>query len=793
MDRFLIAPFETGLETDLKPWMIPDEAFASLQNAYVWRGRVRKRFGGVGSGVNPDDSRVAIQIGTTDGSGNISGTVPGNIFKVGQQFLITGATTGRYTVYQAGVTQNMLKTDGTTTATYSTTNGAYNFVGAPINAPVYFYPSEPIMGLTQYETNNINLLSYAFDTQFAYLFSGTEWLRSGSVQWNGQLGSGNSNFFWSYNWTGQTNNIKALFVSNFQVTNINGLGVLTDDPIWSMTRSGITDTWTPFSYSPSTILNAGNLQPYTVTQTITNGTIISNYVQTARIVIPFKGRLLLLNTVENNANGATAYNTGTPTTTGITPTNYQTSTNASFVNRCRYSHVGSPFSASAWLEPNFTYKPNTGASTVNADGGGFIDAATDEAIIGAEFIKDRLIVYFENSTWELAYTGNQVEPFSWQKINTELGAQSTFSTIPFDKAVLAVGDVGVHSCTGANVTRIDEKIPTTIFDIRTDNNGVNRVAGIRDYFLELAYWTYPDINANQYAYIYPNKVLAYNYRNNSWAIYDDTITAFGYLELNPNGNVPTRVIDRQIITGNQQGYIAIIHADIYRQPESLQITNIAPNGNSVDVTVIDHTLDLNDFVLIENAQGTGVGVLNGNIFKITNVGSTSSLTLSKFDGTAIGFTGPYTGGGTLSREPLISIISKQWNPYVGRDRNIYLAKIDFGVLKTTNGQVQVDYYPSSSALSMITAAQTTGTILGSLTVSGTPVYNALETKPYTPGTLEDFQTLLWHPIYFQTQGNFIQILISLADAQICTPNIAHSDFQLEGMVLYTEATTQRLQ
>jgi len=36
---------DNGLQTDLKPWLLPDNAFSSLNNAYVFRGRVRKRFG----------------------------------------------------------------------------------------------------------------------------------------------------------------------------------------------------------------------------------------------------------------------------------------------------------------------------------------------------------------------------------------------------------------------------------------------------------------------------------------------------------------------------------------------------------------------------------------------------------------------------------------------------------------------------------------------------------------------------------------------------------------------------
>ena len=52
-NRFLIAPFNSGLDTSKKPWMIPDEAFEELNNAYVFRGRLKKRFGSdlTGSGA----------------------------------------------------------------------------------------------------------------------------------------------------------------------------------------------------------------------------------------------------------------------------------------------------------------------------------------------------------------------------------------------------------------------------------------------------------------------------------------------------------------------------------------------------------------------------------------------------------------------------------------------------------------------------------------------------------------------------------------------------------------------
>src|SRR5690606_15469211 len=141
-------------------------------------------------------------------------------------------------------------------------------------------------------------------------------------------------------------------------------------------------------------------------------------------------RLLLFNTVE------AAWDPGTST---YIYTNY--------TNRCRFSKNGNPLDADAWYDlPGFS--------------GGFItNAGTKEAIISVQFIKDRLIVFFERSTWELVYTFSETDPFIWQKINTELGVESTFSGVPFDKVVLGIGNVGIHACNGSNVERVDQKIP----------------------------------------------------------------------------------------------------------------------------------------------------------------------------------------------------------------------------------------------------------------------------------------------------------------------------------------------
>src|SRR5271156_236371 len=97
-DRFLIAPFQTGLQTDMRPWLIMDDAFSQLQNVNVFRGRLKKRFGSrfMGTGwsspeTEPLFSRLRINIDNTDGSGNFSGSVQSGTTiagRIGMQFSV---------------------------------------------------------------------------------------------------------------------------------------------------------------------------------------------------------------------------------------------------------------------------------------------------------------------------------------------------------------------------------------------------------------------------------------------------------------------------------------------------------------------------------------------------------------------------------------------------------------------------------------------------------------------------------------------------------------------------------
>jgi hypothetical protein len=718
-DKFLIAPYdkESGLQTDIRPWLVPDTAFSELNNAYVFRGRVRKRFGATSQG------RFRINIGVT-AFGVFAGNIltilndPGLPIAVGQAFSINDCF---YTInIDLPGPQVMLRTIPGPFATMDIATGAFqlSYPGIADGTPVYFYPALPVMGLLTKELVNINNEEIiGFDARYAYRYiAGTGWDRlaltfpaatTAISVWTGN----NSQFFWGCNWSGAGPNDKIFFVTNFNQA----------EPQYMRYLNG--NTW--YSFRP--IITATGVGPIL-------------YLDCARLIVVYKNRLVALNTWESGVH---------------------------YCNRARYSQIGSPLDPDGWR-----FDPGRGAA---------IDAATTEAIITATFVRDRLIVFFERSTWELAFTNNQAQPFTWQKINTELGAESTFSIVPFDRVAIGVGNVGIQACNGATVERIDEKIPDKVFEIHNDNNGIERVYGIRDYNTELLYWSFPGPNALALA-PFPNKVLIYNYKTGTWAFNDDTITAFGYFQpsiainwgqpgINWGMNIPwnggrNQAYHRSIIAGNQQGFTFLCNADVPTNSPALQITDIAP-GAVTTITAINHNLFGGEYIKITGV--VGINALNNNIYQILGIVGADEF---KIDTASAGV---YAGGGLITRVSQISIKTKEYNFYAKEGRNACINKIDFLVDQVTNGQISVYTYLSTN-------------------INPIPVTpSILETEAYATVPWEQTAARVWHTIYTQAEGEFIQLQLTMSDAQMRFPLIVDTDFQLHAVCFFANPTSYRFQ
>ncbi len=774
-ERFFIAPFDSssGIVTDLKPWLIPDNAFLNLQDAYVFRGRVRKRFGNQWLGNSSFATRLRISIGTTDGSGNFSGYVPRTISNtvittpaIGQQFSIS-TTTFTVTFVNSGV-DNLLRSDNSaSTATFNTalSSGQVIINGSVINSTVYYYPCLPVMGLCDYDVPGGGIsteVTFAFDENYAYCRTNGGWDRlagAGSTGADWWLGS-DINFFWSVNWVNVTAADTVLFVSNNNTTEY----VATTHPVSTL------------RYWSQALMQWNVFRPQ-----LDN---VPNFLNNALMLVVFKNRLVALNTWEGQETNASTF-------TNYPGTNYQA--------RARWSNALSPLSANSW---NVNIPNN----------GGGKDAPTTEKIISCEFVKDRLIVYFERSTYELVYNNNYVDPFSWQKINTELGVESTFSTIPFDRVCIGVGNVGIHACNGANVERIDNTIPEVVFNIHDESNGVQRIFGIRDYDIEMIYWTFPDTNGTSTAFPYPNRILVYNYKTGTWAFFNESITCFGYFQAQLNngeaigaswdsesilwdddvtwGAGSNQPLFRRVIAGNNQGWTFFCNPEFTHNEATLSITNVVISSGSyvATVTSVNHNLRQGDYVYIDSVSPqTGSNydlLLNEEIFEVSPSGTatpTSNTFTILLDYSSPVPTGSYGGGGQITRVADINILTKQYNFYAEAARNAAFMKAEFMVDRTDYGQITVDYLISSAGNSMVAAQGLSGSGVGT---------NVLSSAPYPSINFEQYQERLWHPVYFQGNGEVIQLNFYMSPAQLLDNNVRISDFQLHAMVFFVTPTSR---
>jgi len=862
MKRFLIAPFDSGLQKDKKPFQIMDDAFAELKNACVWRGRLKKRFGselssngstntieqalfsraaidlgsltaglhswvgrtkplGVGAGdftgtaplgmgfhvgqyfkIGADTYTItalgtpavltksggpatthtlntttgaliivaaavdtAIEFypyvvdpttytgGLVDAAGFVTGRVPGNIFKAGQQFTLS------YNDGVSNVIDVFTVIDGTagahnmiTTSPYFTTPAAvrtYNITTGvvtiqydvghypPAGTHLIFYPGESIEGFSQFEKIPVrDQPSYAYDTQFVYNFRGGRWLNIGPAPAYNFSGT-DEKFFAGTCYRGVLAENVVMFVTNFNAT----------DSIWYYDET----SW--FRYAP-------------VVRTVpATRTIVS-----ARVILQFKRRLLMFDVIEQE--GAVQHH---------------------YPYRCRYSWDGSPLGTTAIPgEINDGGYSFLEMNQVNASGAGYVDADTQESIISVEVLRDRVIVQFERSTYELVYTGNEVGPFAWQRLDMEFGSISTFAAVGFDKNVLTIDENGITACNGVQTVRVDANIPDYVFDINNEAESKDRVHGIRDYKAEMVYWTMPIKDKTLGGY--PNTVLVYNYKNNTWSENDDCITCFGYFEELTDKTWEELTIpweqcnfswidyiamskDRQIIAGNQQGYIFLIKPEVTSNARVMTVTNFTydPATTQATVTIINHNLMEHEFIKLYDLTGVVFTAQDTGIHKVSEVtANTFKLNDCKITSCA------YTGGGTAARVSQVNIKTKQFNFFTNEGRNFRINKVDF-LVKKSSGRLAVDFYTDTASLNMAKEAQ-----LNEVTTGSNPYEIDLSGRAGL--YMDNIKDMVWRTVYFNADGNFIQLYIRMDNDMTSSNADAFSAIEVEAIAIEAKPT-----
>jgi len=192
----LIAPFQTGLDTDQEPWIIPPDAFSELDNVHIRHGVIEKRSGfRKFAQLIPSADTVTI----TDITQAINGVVTTDAAH--------GYTTGDvvYILEVVGMTEvndTLFTITVLTTTTFELNVDTSSFIAYVSDGTVQFVDPvvDRVMGLWRYidDTNAKDLLG--FNTTQANLYNGaanafTE-LDAGTPIMNG----GEFDYIWAVNW-----------------------------------------------------------------------------------------------------------------------------------------------------------------------------------------------------------------------------------------------------------------------------------------------------------------------------------------------------------------------------------------------------------------------------------------------------------------------------------------------------------------------------------------------------------------------------------------------------------------
>lgn len=595
-----------------------------------------------------------------------------------------------------------------------------------------YYTGRPVMGLRTIETTTLNRENLiAFDTRKANIwnnggrrFDDISYTTAGAVmQWNGS----DSDFVWTCNY--YTDGTNKLFWATNNIQNTAPAGVITN-----------------------------GIQIYNGTgwalQTPQLNTAANRFLNGCLMLVPYRDRMVALNTLESAAAvGAVAVR---------------------YPNRARWSQNGVPYTnvlagavANAWQDD----VPGLG---------GYVDAPTGEQIVSCGFFKDVLVVFFERSTWQLLYTGNEVLPFVWQKINVSFGAEGTFSAVEFDKGIFAVGDKAIIVSDSVNVDRIDQKVPLAVFAIHNQTEGPKRVYGIRDYYYQFVYWIFPniDVKNDQQGTAFPNRVLSLNYLDGNYSVDKDRYTCFGYYQdvrdrTWASTPYPWETVSGTwssyrgqadfpfIVAGNQVGFVVVTEQKMDNDPMLFILTTIAGLGITqapqAVVSVPNHNLDVGDYIIFSGVEG--MTEINGRVAKIVNRISDLQFVVD-IDTTAFGV---YTRGGYVNYINGIEIVTKRFNPFISNGKSVRSNYLDVFVERTSNGEFQVSFFIDETY--------------------GSPIYTTTieTTKNYGPSIST---SKVWQRIYLDIKGQFVQIKFDLNDAQMRDASIRNSNIVIHALNLW---------
>lgn len=422
--------------------------------------------------------------------------------------------------------------------------------------------------------------------------------------------------------------------------------------------------------------------------------------------------------------------------------------------------------------------------------GGWAQVGISQKINTCSLNENVLILGMDTHQVRMVYTSNDLNPFNFYFINSELGSSSTFSAINMDKGVLSRGSRGFVVCSQVETQRFDLDIPDEVYQINTLNNGIERVCSIRDFINEWVQFTY---NNDADAGSFPNYTLQYNYRDRSWATIYESYTTYGNFRVSEviswatlpysswgDWNDPWNAGASNegqplVIGGNQQGFV-LVKGEGEGTAEGTSLAITAFTGNIV--TSPNHGLASDDFIKISGVIGTMGSFVNNFTFQIA-VSDIDNFTIEP-----LYQTGTYLGGGVITRLYIPDIRTKQFPLAWDMARKTRIGPSMYLLTKTDNAQMTLLIYLSQISAFASNVFPPNDALIYSTVLYTSPESTNLGLTPANTNlqmVTASNQEQVWHRVSESLIGDTVQLGFTVSpDQMLQIDPVANTTFAITG-------------
>lgn len=225
---FLIALYETGIDRQLQPWLIPNDAFVDIFDGFCYRGVVQNRNGytGFATGLKSTytESRMVVGV-TAEAHGTGNGSPGPYVFNLAQTPVRRGTTVitagaqtatdngiGGFTTSPAGGSGTINYTTGAISITFANNVGG----GTNITVTYDYHPGNPVMGIMNFFPNDFTRQLVVVDTQYVNIYNpSTDRLEYRAAAF-GPYNGDNQDFYSWVNYPDASSNPRLLFSNGAQ-------------------------------------------------------------------------------------------------------------------------------------------------------------------------------------------------------------------------------------------------------------------------------------------------------------------------------------------------------------------------------------------------------------------------------------------------------------------------------------------------------------------------------------------------------------------------------------------------